>query len=86
MWEHRNGILHADITPAKLQKIKRANLRVQQEFDTGSGGLLARDTRWVLQDIGNVLCYDLEVKLQWLEPVALFLLGLTNDGQTKFCI
>jgi hypothetical protein len=71
MWEHRNGILHADITPAKLQQIEQANLRVQNEFDTGPGGLMARDTHWVLQDIGTILRYDLETKLQWLESVAL---------------
>jgi hypothetical protein len=71
MWEHRNRILHDTITPAKLQKIEQATIRIQQEFDTGIAGLLPRDTHWVPQLIAIVLHYDLDVKAQWLESVAL---------------
>ena len=71
MWEHRNGILHDTITPAKLQKIAQADIRVREEFAIGIIGLLPRDLHWVSQPIAVVLRYDLQVKAQWLESVAL---------------
>jgi hypothetical protein len=71
MWEHRNGILHDTITPAKLRKIAYTNIGIQEEFDTGIEGLLPRDIHWVSQPIAIVLRYNLEMKEQWLESVAL---------------
>jgi ribonuclease HI len=71
MWEHRNDILHNSDTPAKLRRIAQANLRIEEEFDTGIEGLLPRDKHWILQPMVQVLRYDLIVKAQWLESVAL---------------
>jgi hypothetical protein len=71
MWEHRNGILHDTVTPAKLRKIIAVNTKIQEEFDMGTIGLLPRDIHWVSQPITTVLRYDLQVKAQWLESVTL---------------
>jgi hypothetical protein len=47
------------------------NGQILQELDRGTEGLLPQDLHWVLQPATNVLWYDLLVKAQWLESIAL---------------
>jgi hypothetical protein len=69
MWEHRNGILHNTMTPAKLRALARLDDSIQEEYSAGTHRLLPRDHRWFDKPIETVLGYPFQEKEQWLSSV-----------------
>jgi hypothetical protein len=70
MCEHRNHILHGDMTPRKLQQLRHLQLQVHEQFNTGTCGLLLEDHHW-LQDRESVLALDLANLQLWYKSVTL---------------
>jgi hypothetical protein len=71
MWEHRNGIKHKTLTPAKRRAIQLLDQRIYSEFATGSRHLLPRDKRWLRGSAHDLVAkLDTVQKSQWLASVA----------------
>jgi hypothetical protein len=70
MWEHRNHILHGDMTPRKLQQFRILQTQAQEQFHIGTGTLLPEDHHW-LQDKESVLALDLPSLQLWYKSITL---------------
>jgi hypothetical protein len=71
MWEHRNGIKHNTVTPAKPHKLDAVDAWIQDEFVTGSTQFLPQDKRWLAESPDALINkYSLVEKNQWLASVA----------------
>jgi hypothetical protein len=71
LWEHRNGIKHNTVTPAKRRKLDAVNALIRDEFVTGPTQLLPRDRRWFAESPDSLIQkYSLVEKNQWLASVA----------------
>ena len=70
MWEHRNQVLHGDMTPRKLQLLRHLQQQAQEQFDEGTNGLLPEDHHW-LQDREAVLALDLMNLQLWHKSITL---------------
>jgi hypothetical protein len=71
MWEHRNGIKHNTVTPAKRHKLDAVDAQIQDEFVTGSTQLLPWDKHWLAESPDALINkYSLVEKNQWLASVA----------------
>lgn len=70
LWEHRNGIKHNSMTPAKLRAILVLDTRIRAEFDLGDAHLHIRDKRWFVKPLHTILdTYTTVEKGQWLASV-----------------
>ena len=70
MWEHRNGIKHNTITPAKIRALQILDDSIRDEYSVGDKCLLHRDKRWFSNPLSTVLdTYSVVSKKQWLASV-----------------
>jgi hypothetical protein len=71
MWEHRNGIKHKTVTPAKIRELRMLNDQVKMEFDLGPRQPLPCDKRWFTHSIHTLTTTYTTVQMaQWLALVA----------------
>jgi hypothetical protein len=71
MWEHRNKICLAPLSPANLGAIAYTNDQNTAEFDQGTDGLGHGNYHWLDKPLAHVLGYDKAHKAQWLASIDL---------------
>ena len=71
MWEHRNGIKHQTMTPAKLLAQRKVDDLIRAEYNRGYSDLLPQDKKWLDLPLLSLLeNYTLVQKKQWLASVS----------------
>ncbi len=71
MWDHRNKILHSSVHPWKLVTVRRADTKIDEEYEQGYTNLMQSDYKWLKQPLRTVKKLSIEHKLQWIESVRL---------------
>ena len=71
MWDHRNKILHSSLHPWKLVTVRRADTKIDEEYEQGYTNLMQSDYKWLKQPLRTVKKLSIEHKLQWIESVRL---------------
>jgi hypothetical protein len=83
MWEHRNGIKHKTLTPAKLRAIRDLDFSISNEYSLGPSQLLPKDRQWLQKPLQTILdTYSVIEKEQWLASIAVARLKWTHRRET----
>jgi hypothetical protein len=83
MWEHRNGIKHKTLTPAKLRVIRDLDSSISTEYSQGPSSLLPKDRQWLKKPLQTILdSYSVVEKKQWLASIAVARLKWTYRRET----
>jgi hypothetical protein len=70
MWEHRNRILHSPLHPRQVAEMAFVDSRIQEEYDTGTDGLIQKDKKLFRKPIHSIFKYPMAHKAQWLRSVS----------------
>ena len=71
MWEHRNGIKHKTLTPARIRALRNLETSIRAEYHKGNTALLLRDKQLLSKPLQTVLAYPCIEQEQWLSSVSL---------------